>query len=474
MTSKDTDRDVRKLALSRELIALWMGLFKALRLYDWQHAAIQSLAERIRDKVNEISEGPGTVAITVRSDSIFIDGARVRESSAIALSYVGVVKVFYAARVDSCRIDADVGPEEIQVFGHLLLALSEGLSSPEELLREMKVRGATNIEITIYTGRQQPADEVDSKELQKRMYLRSIGVLKSVFHEAHAKDQINARRVKRSVQQMIDTIDSDPSYMLTLTSVKNYDEYTFNHSVNVGVLSIALGRAVGLSRRQLYVVGQAGLLHDLGKLCVPREVLNKPGRLTPEEREKIRAHPTEGFFSIATKMGVSPDTITVALGAYEHHLNLDGSGYPDPASQRPVGLLSRVIAIVDRFDAMTSARIYRKAPIPPTKALSILFHSQRAHVDQALLRYFMNIIGYYPLGTAVRLSDNSVAIVVGSASDDSLRHFPVVKIVLDESGHAGSGDTVDLAANLKGPDLLHVVETLNASDYGIEAMDYIL
>jgi HD-GYP domain-containing protein (c-di-GMP phosphodiesterase class II) len=273
---------------------------------------------------------------------------------------------------------------------------------------------------------------------------------------------------------MIDAIESDPSYMLTLTSVKNYDEYTFNHSVNVGVLAIALGRAVGLSRRELYVVGQAGLLHDLGKLCVPTEVLNKPGRLTPRERELVQAHPVEGFFSIATRIGVTSDTIAVALGAYEHHLNLDGSGYPSAASSREMGLLSRIVAIVDRYDAMTSARVYRSAPIPPPKALSILYHSQRAHVDQALLRYFMNMVSYYPLGTAVRLSDNSVGIVVGAASQDVLRHFPVVKIVLDAYGQAASGETIDLAANLKGPDLLHVVESLNAADYGIEAMDYIL
>jgi HD-GYP domain-containing protein (c-di-GMP phosphodiesterase class II) len=473
-TPEPTDHDLRKLERARDLISLWTGLFKSLHLYDWEHDAVQSFAERVLDKICDVRDGEGELDLTVRSDSIFIDGVRIRESTSTGSSYHQLATLLQRAQVASFRVHPEADPQEIQLFAHLLCTLSEGLLDREELVREMKTRGATHVELSFCDGEEDLPHEGDQDRLQQRIYLRSVGVLKGVFHEAHTSDRINSRRVKRVVQEMIDTLEHKSSRMLGLTAIKNYDEYTFNHSVNVAVVAMALARSVGLSRQQLYIVGQAGLLHDLGKLCVPREILNKPGRLTPEERAQIRVHPVEGFFSIATRQGVSSDTISIALGAYEHHLNLDGTGYPETAQRRPIGLLSRILAIVDRYDAMTSARVYRSAPISPSKALSILFHSHHARLDQVVLRYFMNLMGYYPLGAVVRLSDDSVAIIIGGAPDETLRRLPTVKLVLDGDGRPGSGETIDLAAEAKGDDPLQVVETLNAADYGIEPMDYIV
>jgi HD-GYP domain-containing protein (c-di-GMP phosphodiesterase class II) len=336
------------------------------------------------------------------------------------------------------------------------------------------VRGATQVEVILAGEETEDPADATPQELQRRIYLRSIGVLKGVFHEMRRKDRFSTRRVKRVVQEMIEKLELDPGYMLNLTSVKNYDEYTFNHSVNVGVLAIALGRSVGLSRRQLYVVGQAGMLHDIGKLCVPNEILNKPGALAPEERQRMQSHPVEGFLSIASKQGVSADTIAVTLAAYEHHLNPDGSGYPPPAAARSVGLLSRLVAIVDRYDAMTSARVYRSQPIPPPRALAMMYQAHAGAVDRTLLAYFMNMLGTYPIGTTVRLSDSSVGVVVSAADDPELWHLPSVRIVVDADGVQVDGDVVDLGADAKGSDSLRVVETLNAADYGIQTGDLIL
>ncbi len=188
----------------------------------------------------------------------------------------------------------------------------------------------------------------------------------------------------------------------------------------------------------------------------------------------IQRHPVDGFVSIATKQGVSSDTIGVALGAYEHHLNLDGSGYPATAAGRPIGLLSRIVAIVDRYDAMTSARVYRSASISPPKALALLYHSQRDHLDQALLRNFLNLVGFYPLGTVVRLSDSSVGIVVGAMPEHALRHFPVVTLLLSADGRSIRDETVDLAEHAKEQDPPQVQEALNAAEFGIDVMEYIL
>jgi HD-GYP domain-containing protein (c-di-GMP phosphodiesterase class II) len=315
---------------------------------------------------------------------------------------------------------------------------------------------------------------MNAKEMAQRIYLRTIGVVKGVFHELDTRNRISARRVKRAVQQMIESLDSNPDYLLNLSTLKNYDEYTFNHSVNVSVLAIALGRHMGLSRRDLYTIGQAGMLHDLGKLCVPKAILNKPGRLLPEEREIVGQHPIDGFVSIASQLGTSANTLDVALAAYEHHLNDDGTGYPSGADAYRKGFFSRIISIVDRYDAMTSARVYRGEPFSPPKALAILHHSHAAHHDPLMLRFFLNLMGYYPLGTAVLLTDRSVAVVVRAARDPELRHLPVVRLILDEDGTPASDITIDLAATAKDSEPLGVMRVISAGDYGIEPMDYIL
>ncbi len=472
--SQGNEGDERRIVLGRLLIARFMGVFKALGLYEWQHSGVRAAADRVLDVVRLLDDSGGEVRLAVRGDSIFVDSTRVREGGASAASYQALERLLNLCHIETISIDSETPPSEIQVLAHLLRRMSESGATPDEVARELEVRSVTSLAVTFAKGSKPEPDLLEGKELQKRVYLGSIGVLKSVFHEAREKDRINGRRVKRVVQQMLESIETDPGYMLNLTSVKNYDEYTFNHSVNVCVFAVALAREVGLSRRQLYVVGQAGMLHDLGKLCIPKHVLNKKGRLTPEERLIVRAHPVEGFLTVASKQGITRDTIGIALGAYEHHLNVDGTGYPEVATRRPIGLLSRILAIVDRYDAMTSARVYRTSPIAPPKALAILYQSQRTQTDQALLRYFMNMLGCFPLGTVVRLSSGCIAIVVGRSTREDVPHMPVVKLVLDEMGQPAPDETLDLVSTLKDAEPLTVDEVLDAAQYGIEVLDYIL
>jgi HD-GYP domain-containing protein (c-di-GMP phosphodiesterase class II) len=466
--------DAQLLVLGRDLISHWMALLRAVGLYESDNAAIGALTEKIRDKLSKIQDGSGEVEITVRHDSIFISGERIRESAISSSMYHGFIDQLRAARLGGLRIEQTVTNDELELFARLLMAVTSGQRSCEEMLNELKIRAATHIELDVIDEEEDLIQEVDQERIAKQIYLRSIGIVKGVFDSLRKTDRINSRRIKRVVQQMIESLNFNPEHLIHLTNLKNYDEYTFNHSVNVSVLGIALGRHIGLTRKQLYLVGQAGMLHDLGKLCVPKQILNKSGRLTPEERKAIQLHSTDGFLTAATQLGVSENSIDIALASYEHHMNIDGSGYPRVPSAGAMGLISRVVAIVDRYDAMTSSRVYRLQPIPPHKALAIMFHSQQNHHDKAMLRYFMNMMGIFPLGTVVRLSDESVAVVVGSSPEPELRHFPSVKMILEPDGSPASGAKLDLAATAKDPEPLCIDEIVDAGEYGIEVMDYIL
>ena len=195
--------------------------------------------------------------------------------------------------------------------------------------------------------------------------------------------------------------------------------------------------------------------------------------INEEERQVIESHPLQGFLSIASKLGTSAEAIDLALVALEHHVNSDGTGYPAIQATRPKNLLSRIISIVDRYDAMTTDRVYRRS-LQPQKALAIMFNSQRAHHDEVLLKYFMNLMGYYPLGTTVRLSDGSVGIVTGGSRRPECRSLPMVQIVLDPAGKATNDYTIDLATEADKENPLRVAEAVDPKPYGIEVMDYIL
>ena len=463
--------DLQTVQLGRDLISYWMGLMRALRLYERGNETLENVTGRILAAARELMAGEPGLEIRVRQDAIFLAGERLREGAVASSGYQGFVDLLRRSGVVRFELGEEATPEEVERFARLLAQVATGERRREELAPELSVQGITSIDVGLEDDREEGFQRFDNAEMARRVYLRSIGVIKSVFHHMRRDGRINARMVKRAVQQMIESVDH--GYMLDLTSLKNYDEYTFNHSVNVSVLAIALGRAVGLSRRQQYIVGQAGMLHDLGKLCCAKTILNKAGRLTPEERRAIQSHPVDGFISVATRLGVSDETIPVALAAFQHHANLDGSGYPAAATQGPISFLSRIVAIVDRYDAMTSERVYRKEAIPPAKALAILYRHS-AQLDPALFSSFLNLMGMFPLGTTVRLTDGSIAIVVEGNDDVQLRHLPKVRLVLDPEGCPAEGAVVDLSATAKDPEPITIAETVDPSAYGIELMDYLL
>jgi HD-GYP domain-containing protein (c-di-GMP phosphodiesterase class II) len=473
MTPPLSSQERQRLESGRELIVLWSALLTAVRFYAQGNDTVVSRCERIRTVVSALLDTDDEVEITAQRDSIYLNGTRIRESAVASTAYQRLARILRAASVSALVIVDEVSADELERFARLLDTAAGTRGDPASLTRELTVRGITHLTVRPATDTEELPDELTADQIARRVFLRSIDVVRAIFNEARTSDRISARRLKRAVQGMIDSLEADPTALMKLTTLKNYDEYTFGHSVNVSVLAIALGRHVGLSRHQLYTLGQSGMLHDIGKLCIPKTILNKPGRLVPEERRIVELHPLEGFLSIAQKLGASAEMIDVALTAFDHHVNLDGTGYPGVRVSRPKGLLSRIVSIVDRYDAMTSDRVYRTA-LQPQKALAILFTSQGSHHDPALMRYFMNLMGYYPLGTAVKLSDGSIGIVVGGPGTPEQRHLPRVQIILDAEGRPSRGLTVDLASALDAERGLRISGTIDPRAYGIEVMDYIL
>ena len=262
--------------------------------------------------------------------------------------------------------------------------------------------------------------------------MRSVQVARELLTGVRVGHAVNARRVKRSVQSMVDQVLTNQAALVGMTTMRDFDEYTFAHSINVCILCIVFGQKLGLDKQNLYELGLCGLLHDLGKMRIDWRVINKPGKLNDVEWGVMRLHPAEGLMSMFDIHGFADPPFRQMLAAYEHHMKTDLTGYPRVRRQRRTTMFSRIVSIVDTFDAVTSVRSYRSKPWAPDQVLRSLRDDTGWGMDAVLVKAFINATGIYPVGTVVQLSNGAVA-VVAEQNPDRL-HEPVVRVVRDAAG----------------------------------------
>jgi putative nucleotidyltransferase with HDIG domain len=210
--------------------------------------------------------------------------------------------------------------------------------------------------------------------------------------------------------------------------IKDYDNYTFNHCVNVGVLAMSLGAARGLDVMSVKSLGIAGQLHDIGKTMIPKLILNKPGKLSSAEFDEMKRHPELGAKIIREMEGLDPYIAQIVLG---HHLHYNRSGYPEWAQKLPFNELIDIVAIADTYDAITTLRVYQH-PVNPRAALTEMQTIAGTYLDRDLVAAFVEMMGKYPVGTLVRLDTNEVAVVYRPNPLDD--EAPMVRILIEGDG----------------------------------------
>ncbi|MDH5803882.1 MAG: HD domain-containing protein, partial [Gemmatimonadota bacterium] len=262
---------------------------------------------------------------------------------------------------------------------------------------------------------------------------QGVAVTQDVVNSVRMGRTANVRRMKRAVQGVVDQVLNNELSLVGLTAIRDYDEYTFTHSVNVCIFSVALGKRLRLGKRQLYDLGIAALLHDVGKSRVPIEMITKSGALTDEEWHVMQSHPWFGVLAMFQihKEGDVPYRGIVA--AYEHHMKVDVTGYPRPVRRRTPSLFSKIVAVADGFDAATTRRSYQN-PIQPDDVLREMYTNRRRGFDPVIVKELVNLVGMYPVGTCVILDTREVAIVQGRLPEHDSLNRPVVRIVIDAEG----------------------------------------
>ena len=250
---------------------------------------------------------------------------------------------------------------------------------------------------------------------------------KSLLDDIRLGGAINTDHAKEMVSNCVQSVIRHPDALMWMAKIRTESEYTAEHCLNVCILAVAFGRVLGMAEEELHKLGMCGLLHDVGKMKVPPEILNKPASLTIGEMRTMMAHTIHGRNLLLSTDGIYNGVIDVA---YSHHERVDGKGYPRKLAGASISLFSKIIAIVDAYDAMTADRCYQSAKTS-TEALKIIYQDRGTHFDERLALKFLQTVGLYPPGSIVELHSGQVAIVV--ETNHKLRHLPKILVVRDQN-----------------------------------------
>ena len=311
------------------------------------------------------------------------------------------------------------------------------------------------------------------KELKiaRKVHSKTRTYIDNALEDVRLGQAVNTDEAKDLVAEVANSITRSPHAMVWLTNLKERDEYTSIHCMNVCIMAVSFGRTLGMNKHELELLGLGGLLHDLGKMRVPLEILNKPSKLTFEEFEVMKTHPMEGY-EMLKKAGDLP--LEVLDIVKHHHERRNGKGYPEQLSGDEINDMTRIVALVDVYDAITSDRCYHDA-ITPYDALRNMYEWVNEDFDKKLIEQFIKCLGIYPIGCVVELNMGHVGIVVSASEKSKLR--PIVMLVQNSKRERFPTPKLINLAHPKwrtGAQKLEVKSILSKNEYNFNIKDIIM
>ena len=418
----------------RILVALYAAL-SSLKLYPIENEAVQQGLRELHELMTKLLAGEGEVEIRVVGDFFFLNETRLRLDLSNYSSFGSFARGLNEHGLGAVEIDTGVNLREWAPFLSLLLRPPVPEDPYQGFLERMEGTPIQHIHVLPETEIQGSAAEVeDALTAAKRTYAQSVRVAKEALGDTRMGRAVNVRKVKRAVQGIVDQVLVNEPSILTMTTLRDYDEYTFTHSVNVCIFSVIIGQRLGLTKLQLYDLGLGALFHDLGKQRIDYDIINKATGLTDEEWNALRDHPIEGMLLLFQMHGFAEVPYRQMLMAYEHHMKIDVTGYPENKRSRSPTLFSRIVAVADGFDAGTSVRSYQYEPWPPDAVLKEMRDNPKRGFDPLLVKALINATGVYPVGTLVILDSMEMAVVAQANPNPELANKPMVKIISDAMG----------------------------------------
>jgi putative nucleotidyltransferase with HDIG domain len=412
--------------LADDLVHKLSAALRGAQLYAPTHPLVMRSIAALTDTLTEVHGSTPTIAVGIVGDDLVVGDIPIPRA---AESMGELMRRLKQAGIERIVFDRGVTADELTKLVQTV-AKSEMIAPGKA--RADEVTASLGKLPHIRVGRLQVEQRVEGSvgdmSTMRRLYDDAVSIAGTLWDSAHTEGVPDADAARGMVDHLAQAVAQNRTALLALTALKNYDNYTFTHMVNVSILTMGQARGIGIDGPLLREFGLSGLMHDIGKVRTPPEVLNKPDKLTDPEFEIMRRHVIDGA-EILRKTPEMPALAPVV--AFEHHLRIDGTGYPAGVQREGLNLGTMLCGIADVYDAMRSQRAYQQA-MPTDRILAVLQRNDGTQFDQNLVRRFVQLVGIYPAGNLVRLDTGEIAVVVRTYAPDPYR--PRVRVVVSKQG----------------------------------------
>lgn len=447
---------------ARELVRTTAVAATNSALYPASHpSVVQAIDELVAAVCGIMDAGFEEITINVYKHTLFVEDHILPEESE---TYGKLIDDLLARGISAITISDDFARPDGEALVALLVADGvRDIGAAQTYIDERGAHAITLAETTTLEDEATSEKARESKAKARKTYDAGVEAMRDVETQAKLGKVFEVGPLQSMVNGMLEQLFTDPAAVLGLTAIKSHDDYTLNHAINVCILSISLGASLGLDEETLKSLGLSALLYDLGKVRIPEDILNKEGPLTSDEWQIVKSHAAEGADLLKRIQLVDQMPMIVA---FEHHQRHDLQGYPENAAGQEQHLFSKVVALCDAYDAMTTSRPFRRE-IRPDKALAVLMQGRGKAYDPSVTKALVAMLGIYPMGAVVRLSDASTAVVFRVNRDDLLR--PRVKVLADAEGRwLEEPPVLDLRVAGPGAEAVTIVEAVPAAEAGID------
>ena len=482
--------DQQMVMLGIQLVTQLNVLIKTSRIYERTNSALDKPVNAMLTLIKTMAHDQ-PVTLRLQNDFLFLGDSHLKVNAQQMAVATSIIDALNALKIGGITFSLTVESKDLREFAALFVSYDPDNKTVEDLRKEITVRGIAGIALEEQrqlqvrkraeaAGNMGPDDtksaapNVQRKINAKNGYNTVVGSVGTLTQSAREGGTVSFKQAKRAIQNIIDLMVDDEATVLGLTTLRCHDQYTHNHSVNVSLLSMALANRAGFPKVELADLGLAALFHDMGKSTIPMEVLNKPGEFTDEDWVAMRNHPTEGVLSLSKMRGITNLPGRMAAASFEHHMNLDFSGYPKLTVPWTLSLTGRILTIADCYDAMTSSRVYRREPMSPSKVLNMMLSKSGKSFDPVLLKLFVNCVGIIPIGSLVMLETSELAVVLKPAADKANAERPFVRVITDPQGNSvDQGREVDLTEKDETGDFRHnIIRLIDNTEYKLDTSRY--
>ena len=444
-----------------ELLRRFASGVRASQLYAPDHPLVGKNVEGLLSVLKLLHQQQSSIAVGIVGAQLVVADTPMPKAS---MGMAELIRRLKDQKIERIAFDRGITAEEAGAFVLAIGALgAKGDSSDQKWPYQ-------HIRVGRITTEDKQSDGIGGDMAAiRQLYNNAVAVAQGAWESAEAEGMPDLPAALQAVEGLADAVTQNRTALVALTAMRNYDNYTFTHMVNVSILTMGQARALGIEGRLLREFGLSALMHDIGKVKTPKEILNKPDKLTDAEFVIMRRHTVDG----AELLRRTPEMpILAPVVAFEHHLRNDGSGYPFGVKRPMLNLGTMLCGISDVYDAMRSQRAYQQA-FPTDRILAVLKRNDGTQFDQNLVRRFVQLLGIYPPGNLVKLSSGEIAVVTHVHAPDPYR--PRVRVLV-----ASDGTRLDLPYDRNLWESIHEDGSLDAitspvdpAEYGIDPLNHL-